>query len=56
MTPFYVEDSVPDEDEVDESVRRLLMKCSGGLLGMRVEHLHKWLGEATSEVDPYDTH
>ena len=43
---FPVDDSVPTEDDIEWAVKRLHNHCSGGLLGMRDEHLKSFLAEA----------
>ena len=38
-----VDDSVPTEDKIEEAVNKLRRNRSGGLSGMRSEHLKGWL-------------
>ena len=56
VTVFSVEDSVPDDDKAAEAVRWIRLNHSGVPSGMRVEHLRKWIGEATRDLEPDDTH
>ena len=49
VTQFPVENLITGESEIAESVKCLRLNCSGGPSGMRVEHLHQWLQEATWE-------
>ena len=46
---FLVDDTIPEDEEVTWAVRRLHLNCSGGLLGIREEHLCQWLHEATQD-------
>ena len=46
MTPSVVDDSVPKEDEIAEAVKKIRRNRSGGLSGMRKEHLKGWLAAA----------
>ena len=46
VKPFPVDDSVPTEDEIEWAVTQLLNHRSGGLSGMREEHLKRWLATA----------
>ena len=46
---FQVEHLVPTEDEMEWAVRQLRNNRSGGPLGMRAEHLKRWLAEARKE-------
>ena len=46
VQPFPVDDSVPTEDEVEWAVKQLCNHRSGGLSGMRSEHLNKCLATA----------
>ena len=55
VTPFLVEDSIPEEAEVAESVKRLWLNHSGVPLVMRAENLRKWLREAMREKEPDST-
>ena len=41
-----MEDSVPTEDDIKWTVKRLRNHCSGVPSGMRAEHLKRWLTEA----------
>ena len=47
--PFFVDDSIPEDEEIDWSVRRLCLNCSGGSSGMRSEHLRQWLIDAMQD-------
>ena len=52
IKPFLVEDSVPEEGEIKWAVKRLSNNRSGGALGMRAEHLKRWLAvERKAEKD-----
>ena len=43
VTPAEVDDSVPMEDEIENTVKKLRRKRLGGTSGMRAEHLKGWL-------------
>ena len=43
LTPFPVEESVPDDKDISWVVRRLCLNHFWGPSGMRAEHLYKWL-------------
>ena len=43
VQPFPVDDLLPTEDEIEWAVTRLQNHCSRGPLGMRAEHLKRWL-------------
>ena len=43
MTPSDIDDSVPTEDDISEAVKKLRRNRSGGLSGIRAEHLKGWL-------------
>ena len=49
VTPFPVDDYIPEGEKITEAVKRLQLNCSGGLLGIRADNLHQWLWEATRE-------
>ena len=49
VTPFHVDDSVPNNKEIAWSVQSLFLDYPGGPPGMRAEHLRKWLVEATQK-------
>ena len=49
MITFPVDYYVPDDNEVDWLVCRLLLNCSWGPLGMKVEYFHQWLQESMRE-------
>ena len=46
VQPFQVDDLVPTEDELEWLVTQLCNHRSGGLSGMRAEHLKRWLATA----------
>ena len=46
VQPFLVDDSVPTEDKIEWAVKRLRNHHSGGTLGMREEHVKRWLAMA----------
>ena len=46
VQPFPVDDSVPTEDEIEWVVTRLSNHRSRGALGVRAEHLKRWLATA----------
>ena len=48
---FPVDDSIPEDKDISWAVRRLRLNRSGGPSGMRAEHPHQWLIDATR----YDT-
>ena len=50
--PFSLDDSVPEKEEISWAVCRLRLNRSGGLSGMRVEHLRQWLIIATQDNSP----
>ena len=52
VTPFPVDNSVPEEEEVLWEVCCLRTNRAGGPVGMRAEHLRAWLGAATREESP----
>ena len=56
VTLFLLKDSVPNKDEVNWEVRRLCLKCYGGIPGMLVEHLRQWLRDVTRVYKPDNTH
>ena len=43
IEPFVVEDSVPEEGEIEWAVKRLRSNRSGGPLRIRAEHIKGWL-------------
>ena len=43
IAPAEVDDPVPTEDEIEDAVKKLRRNRSGGLSGMRDEHLKGWL-------------
>ena len=49
IKPVEVDDSVPTEDEIEEVVKKLSRNRSGGLSGMRAEHLKGWLAASKRE-------
>ena len=50
--PFSVVDEIPEDEDIDWEVRRLHLNRSGGLSGMRAEHLCQWLIAATWDDSP----
>ena len=44
--PFPVDESFPTEDDIEWAVKQLRNNRSGGLSGMRTEHLKQWLATA----------
>ena len=46
IRPFQVDDSVPEEGEIKWAFKRLRNNRSGGLLGMRAEHIKRWFTAA----------
>ena len=52
VQPFPVEDSTPEDEDIVWEVRRILRDRSGGLSGMRLEHLRQWLIDATWDDTP----
>ena len=46
IRPFLVDDSFPEEDEIEWSVKRLRNNRYRGPSGMRAEHLKQWLAVA----------
>ena len=50
--PLPVEYYIPEYEEIDWVVCRLLLNRSGGPLGIRAEHLHQWLHEETWDKAP----
>ena len=46
IKPFRVEDSVPEEGEIEWAVKRLHSNRSGRASQMRAEHIKGWLGAA----------
>ena len=44
--PFLVDDFIPEDEEIAWAVRKICLNRSGGLLGMRDEHLRQWLHKA----------
>ena len=46
IKPLLVDDLVPEEDKVEWSVKRLYNNRSGGMSGMRADHLKWWLATA----------
>ena len=55
LTPFTVENSIPEEEEVDWDVLFLRRNRAGGLNGMIIEHLQPCLQSDTREElsEPY---
>ena len=52
VQPLPVDDSIPEDKEIAWAVRQLLQNRSGGLSGMRAEHLRQWLIAATWDDTP----
>ena len=46
IKPFMVDDSVPEEGEIEWAVKRLRNNRSRGPWGMQAEHIKGWLTEA----------
>ena len=49
MQPFLVENLLPTKDEIEWAVTRLCNHRSRGMLGMRAEHLMRWMAAARKE-------
>ena len=56
LTPFIVDDSITDEEEVAWAVLCFYRNRSRGPSGMRAEHLQSWMREATREESPDPYH
>ena len=56
LTPFPVDYSIPDKEEVPSAVCRLCSNRSVGPSGMSAEHLRSWMGDAVREESPYPYH
>ena len=56
LTPFLVDEYVPEEEEVAWEVRHLDRNRAGKLPGMRAEHLRSWLWAAMKEDLPNPSH
>jgi hypothetical protein len=52
VAPFYVDDGVPLEGEIADTVRRMRNGKAPGPSGIRVEHLKEWLVLSEREQDP----
>jgi hypothetical protein len=52
VAPFEIDDNVPDEREIADTVRLLRWGKSPGPLGIRAEHLREWLNAAERENNP----
>jgi hypothetical protein len=52
VAPFDVDDGVPLEGEIDDTVRRMRNGKAAGPSGIRVEHLKEWLVISEREQDP----
>jgi hypothetical protein len=52
VAPFEIDDHVPDEREIADTVRLLRWGKSPGPSGTRAEHLREWLNAAERENDP----
>jgi hypothetical protein len=52
VMPFEIDDNVPDEGEIADTVRHLNWGKSPGPVGIRVEHLREWLNAAERENNP----
>ena len=52
--PFLVDDYIPEDEEINWAVRRLLLNRLGGPSVMRAEHLRQWM-IATTRYDSPDT-
>jgi hypothetical protein len=52
VAPFEIDDNVPDEREIADTVRLLRWGKSPGPSGIRVEHLREWLNAAERENNP----
>ena len=46
VNPVRVDDLIPAEDEIKGAVKHLQRNRSGGPLGMRAEHLKRWIAAA----------
>jgi hypothetical protein len=52
VAPFEIDDNVPDEREIADTVRLLRWGKSPGPSGIRAEHLREWLNAVERENDP----
>jgi hypothetical protein len=52
VAPFEIDDNVPDEREIADTLRLLRWGKSPGPSGIRAEHLREWLNAAEPENDP----
>ena len=50
--PFLIKDSIPEEEDIVWEMRRLRLNRSGGLSGMRTEHLRQCLHKAMWDDAP----
>ena len=55
IQPFRVDDSVPEEVEIEWQVKRLRNNRSGGASRMRAEHVKWWLAAARKSEKDRDT-
>ena len=55
VQPFLLDDSIPEDEKITWTVRRLFLNRSSGLSVMRVKHLHHWLIDATQDDTPDTT-
>ena len=49
IKPLMVEDSVPEEGEIEWAIKRLCNNRSGGASWMRAEHIKGWLAASQRE-------
>ena len=56
VDPFPVLDTIPDEDEIANAVRRLRRGKAPGPTGLRTDQLKDWLQAAKREENPDSTH
>ena len=49
---FFVDDDIPEDEEIAWAVHRLCLNRSGGSSGMQAEHLREWLFSATRDDSP----
>jgi hypothetical protein len=52
VAPFDLDDEVPKEREIEDTVRRLKLDKAPGPLGIKSEHLKVWLDAAQRSKDP----
>ena len=55
VDPFAVENSIPEEVDIEWDVKRIRSNRSGGPLGIWSEHLRQWLAEARDADTETDT-